>query len=194
MFAAAKKGQEAAPFELLIAVIVMAFVMLFGYRLMDEMFRMQCKATIGQELEGMRSAIESTVMQGSLERIVFAIPQCFEDAKVNLVSMRNKVVCSTICKDGRENCMALYYNGEGHQELVCVDIRLNVEFEGFGGGVGTYCEDRRSSVTGSPISYELTPFTDEDIGIPNGAYELVDRTPPGWSKKVVCAYRQESGV
>ena len=190
-----RKGQESAPFELLIAVIVMAFVMLFGYRIMEMMREEECKAIINLELEKMRTAIESTTNQGSKEMIVFSVPQCFRNAKVQLASLRNKVVCSSICKEGRENCISLDYWGEGYTRRVCVNIPIHAEFEGIaGGGMGTYCDDRRSSTTGSPISYELTPFRDEAVGVPNGTYELLNRTPPGWEKPVVCAYKKAIGV
>jgi len=190
-----RKGQESAPFELLIAVIVMAFVMLFGYRAIEEMQRAECKALINQELEKMRTAVENTTNQGSLEMIVFSVPACFKDGKVRLDTLRNKVVCSQICKEGRDQCMSLDYWGRGYTKRVCVNIPMHTEFEGTAsGGMGTYCDDRRSETTGSPISYELKPFTDEDVGVPNGTYELMNRTPPGWSKPVVCAYKKERGV
>lgn len=180
------KGQESAPFELLIAVIVMTFVMLFGYRAMEEMKIKDCEAKINQELEKMRTAIESTVNQGSLERINFEIPRCFENSRVKLNAVRNKVVCSSICQEGRQECVSLDFWSDVINRRVCVNIPMHTEFEGTSdGGPGTYCQDRRSET----IPYYLVPFTDEDVGVPNGSYILIKRTPPGWSKPVVCAYR-----
>ncbi len=189
---ASSRGQESAPFELLIAVIVMTFVMLFGYRAIAQMNREDCKARINQELQKMRTAIESTTNQASLERVVFEVPQCFKNGRVRLNSIRDKRVCSSICKEGRVQCIALDYFSDEFVKRVCVNIPMHTDFEGsVSGGPGTYCPDKRSETTGEPISYELTPFTDEDVGVPNGTYVLYNKTPPGHTMPVICAYRMK---
>ena len=187
-----RRGQESAPFELLIAVIVMAFVMLFGYIALDYTIKEDCKIRINKELEKMRSAIESTTNQSSLQRVVFEVPQCFKDSRVRLDAVRDKRVCSSICREGREQCVALDYFSDEFVKRVCVNIPIYTDFEGsVSGGPGTYCPDKRSETTGEPVSYELTPFSDEGVGVPNGTYVLYNKTPPGFSKPVVCAYRMK---
>lgn len=176
----------------MIAVIVMAFVMLFGYAAITQMNKEDCKARINQELEKMRNAIESTTNQASLKTVVFEVPQCFKDSKVRLDTVRDKRTCSSACREGREQCILLDYFSSEFVRRVCVNIPIYTDFEGsVSGGPGTYCPDKRSETTGAPISYELVPFTDEDVGVPNGKYTLYNKTPPGFSKPVVCAYRME---
>ncbi len=185
-------GQESAPFELLIAVIVMTFVMMFGYRAINEMHEADCRARINQEMVKMKTALESTTNQRSIEKVVFNIPGCFKDARVELNSVRNRVVCSSICQEGRKECVSLDYWSDSYVHRVCINIPMHTEFEGsISGGPGTYCPDRRSSATGEAISYTLVPLTDKDVGVLSGTYVLENRTPPGWAKPIVCAYRME---
>jgi len=187
---ASAKGQESAPFELLIAVIIMTFVMMFGYMAMEDYHEMQCKAGINQELERMRDGIESTVNQGSVSKVEFKIEQCFKDSRVVLNTVSNRSVCSRICQEGRQECVSLDFWSGGHNRRVCVNIPLHTQFEGTADfGPGTYCSDKRADT----ISYELVPIGNDEVGVPNGSYMFVDRTPPGWSKPIVCAYRLTGG-
>lgn len=179
------KGQESAPFELFIAVIIMTFVMMFGYNALSEMEKKRCQATIDQELQRMRTAIEGVTNQGSLEKITFEVPACFKNSKVKLSAVLNRAICSSICQEGRAECVSLDYWSDDYYERVCVNIPLSTQFEGTSsGGPGTYCPDRRPD-------YTLVPFRDEDVGVPNGSYLLMNRTPPGWSREIICAYKME---
>jgi len=183
------KGQESAPFELLIAIIVMTFVSLFAARAIDEMLKEDCRAKINQQLERMRTAIESTTNNSSQEKINFRMPGCFNESRVELNPLRDKYICSNICKEGREQCVLLDYFSPAYVRRVCVNIPMNTMFEGTADGLpGTYCPDKRKSVTGEPIGYKLIPLTHDDVGVPNGVYTLTNRTPPGTSFPVVCAY------
>jgi len=191
LFASAK-GQESAPFELLIAVIIMTFVMMFGYMAMEDYQKMQCKAGINQELERMRDAIESTVNQGSVSKVDFKIEQCFKKSRTVLNTVSNRTVCSRICQEGRQECVSLDFWSDGHNRRVCVNIPLHSQFEGVSdpsaGAYSGYCSDKSNPAT-NPIPYELLPIGNDDVGVPNGSYLFVDSTPPGWSKPIVCAYR-----
>ena len=58
-----QKGQEAAPFELLIAVITMTFVIVVGLNAMSTLLRAQCEGKIDQNMEELKTALE-TVAKG----------------------------------------------------------------------------------------------------------------------------------
>jgi uncharacterized protein (UPF0333 family) len=183
-FRAGERGQESAPFELLIAVIVMIFVMMFGYRAIEEIQIADCKAKINMELENMRTAIEATANQSSLQKIHFEVPQCFRNSSVKVSTLENRAVCSQICQEGRGECVSLDFRSGAYSKRVCVNIPLTTEFGGTeDGGPSGPCTAK--------ASYKLTLFIVNNIGVPNGDYLLMNRTPPGNARPIVCAYRQD---
>ncbi|MFH1234083.1 MAG: hypothetical protein V1493_00515 [Candidatus Diapherotrites archaeon] len=187
-FRAGERGQESAPFELLIAVIVMIFVMMFGYRAIEETQIADCKAKINMELESMRTALEATANQSSLQTLHFEVPQCFRNSSVTVSTVRSRNVCSQVCQEGRSECIFLYFKSDAYPKRVCVNIPLNTVFDGMedGGPLSGDCPDRRND----PVPYKLTMFNVNNVGVPNGDYILLNRTPPGNASPVVCAYRQ----
>jgi hypothetical protein len=50
-------GQEAAPFELLIAVIVMGFVIFAGMSAMEQLWLQKCYGTTDAKLEEMKASL-----------------------------------------------------------------------------------------------------------------------------------------
>ncbi|MCX6802725.1 MAG: hypothetical protein NT067_06465 [Candidatus Diapherotrites archaeon] len=177
-----ERGQESAPFELLIAVIVMIFVMMFGYRAIEQLQIADCQAKINMELENMRTALEATANQNSLQTIHFEAPQCFKNSNVRVSTVRNRTICSQICQEGRGECISLDFRSDAYTKRVCVNIPISTVFEGTeDGGPGTYCAAKES--------YALTVFSSANVGAPNGDYILANRTPPGYANPVVCAYR-----
>lgn len=187
-FRAGERGQESAPFELLIAVIVMIFVMMFGYRAIEETQIADCKAKINMELENMRTAIEATANQSSLQTLHFEVPSCFRNSSVKVGNVKNRTVCSNICQEGRSECVSLSFKSDVYPKSVCLNIPLNTVFDGMddGGPLSGDCPDRRNET----IPYKLTVLNSNNVGVPNADYVLMNRTPPGNAHPVVCAYRQ----
>ena len=181
---ASSRGQESAPFELLIAVIVMIFVMGFGYFAIDKLWKMDCEARIDAELEEMKTAIEACVNQGELERVKFDVPQCFKDSRVRISQLTDGMVCSDICQEGRQSCVSLdFLSDDGPMKRVCVNISINTNFEGpVAGGSGTLCPEKEN--------YGLIPINDSDVGVPNGDYLFVNKTRAG-DTPAICAYVRE---
>jgi len=188
-FALGGKGQEAAPFELLVAVIVMGFVLMIGSYLMSQWHLEQCKMEIDNELQDLKTNIQSTTNDSFPTRFTFRLPSgCFEvyPSKPNPASLKrhsNSAFCSSLCGDGRDSCVTLEYLAKGHGTRFCVNIPMVSNFKGQTSPGD--CVDR----SGEDPPYELF---DLDDSIPMGSYEMFNVTPPNHAFPVVCAYRRGS--
>ncbi|MCX6802724.1 MAG: hypothetical protein NT067_06460 [Candidatus Diapherotrites archaeon] len=177
----------------IVVIVVFAFI-LFGYRPLVPDEPADCIDKINAELESMCTAIEATANQGSLQNIRFEVPQCFRDSSVKVSTVKNRTVCSQICQEGRSECISLDFRGsldfrdDNYIRRVCIQIPVNTVFEGtVNGGPGINCPGRSQE----QIPYKLVPFADAVVGVPDGNYVLINKTPQGSSFPVVCAYRME---
>ncbi len=177
-----RKGQESAPFELLVAIIVMGFVLIVGYKAIEVFQEERCKGEIESALQDLKSHIQITTRDGFPTRFKFSIPSgCFEDAEVQLKAHSDKRLCSTLCGEGGDSCVALEYYSQGYARKVCVNIPLVTNFKGQSSP--GECTDRSAD----DPKYVLHDFFE---GIPAGSYELFNVTPPNHAFPVICAYRK----
>ena len=67
------KGQESAPFELLISVIIMGFVIFVGLIAMNQLNEQKCINETKAKLEEMKTKIETVVTERSPQQITFLL-------------------------------------------------------------------------------------------------------------------------
>ncbi len=176
------RGQEAAPFELLVAVIIMGFVLTVGAILMDQWHNEQCKMQIDNALQDLKVNIQSTTNDGFPTRFTFRLPAgCFKESEVKLKVHGNAPFCSSLCGDARDSCVALEYKSKGYSTRLCVNIPKVTNFK-----------DQSSPGECRDRSTEDPPYELFDLheSIPMGNYEMFNVTPPNHAFPVVCAYRK----
>lgn len=70
-FLSSKKAQASAPFELLVAIIIMGFVIIAGSNVLNEANSKSCIATASNEIDNLKKAIEDSTLRQSPTEIYF---------------------------------------------------------------------------------------------------------------------------
>lgn len=176
-----KKGQEAAPFELLIAVIIMGFVIFVGMKAMSDLQMQKCYGETDAKLEELKTRLEVVVTQRSPQTVNFNLSGCFnpEDETIIIKDESEPQVCASYCGAAKRLCTLLkYYNeGEGSFSIIkCLNISPETVFP-----TGGRCPQKSGM--------SLVDFKER---IEQGHYQLINKTKPTDTFPTVCAYMRES--
>jgi hypothetical protein len=187
------KGQESAPFELLIAVILMGFVLFAGYQAIGRLHEQTCTNTINAALESMGRNLQNVATGKGTAQIHFSFSEC--SAKINdcenfqalsqtgdvecvrLLDSTDPNVCSSFCSSARSICSLLQYKSTRNTFTKCVDISPSTSFPAEGSG---QCPDRQAD------DWYLQDFTASTIQ--QGSYSFLKVSDLTASVPVVCAY------
>ncbi|MBN2127592.1 MAG: hypothetical protein JW703_04350 [Candidatus Diapherotrites archaeon] len=195
------RGQEAAVFELLIAVILMGFVILVGMNALDSLNKQKCEGELNQQLNSLKHAIEIASAGKSRQDIVLEFPSCFPSSKsvLKIKNSNQEFECTSVCKEKRNNCKILdfkSYETAFNKELaendptalpkytiysnrVCLDINPVTDFSS-----GDECADDK------PKKFISGSWTEEDF-IEPGRYLLVNASDFFASSPKVCVYEYD---
>ncbi len=188
-----QRGQESAPFELLIAVILMGFVLFAGYEAILRLREQTCTNTINAALEGMSRNLQNVATGKGTAQFNFSFGDC--SAKINdcenfnalsqtgdvecvqLIDSTDPNICSSFCSSARSICSLLQYKGTRNTITKCVDISPSTAFPAEGSG---QCPDRQIE------EWYLQDFTASTIQ--RGTYSFLKVSDLTASVPVVCAY------
>lgn len=177
------KGQESAPFELLIAVIIMGFVIFAGMQAMQQLWVQRCFGTTDAKLEELKDIIEMSVSQKSARTINFRLSGCFNerDETTEITDRDEPVVCADYCGSPKPLCSLIEYVNSGSSNfsnIKCLEIPPDTFFPSalYSGG---RCKTRDGFV--------LIGLEDE---IPQGDYLFVNETLATDTFPTVCAYKK----
>ncbi|MEM4598578.1 MAG: hypothetical protein QW400_02715 [Candidatus Diapherotrites archaeon] len=170
-----EKAQESAPFEVLIAVIIMGFVLYIGFMVMSDMLKQDCNNRIRASIEKFRSELENVSELRSRSKIYFNPPTCYRNQKIKVVSANDEVICASACDIATPSCLFILVDSRDYVERFCLRTAVQVYFP----TTLDNCPDRSSE------GYTLVDLRD---GIPIGHYDLVNETPPRQTFPIVCAY------
>ncbi|MEM4662991.1 MAG: hypothetical protein QXM75_03135 [Candidatus Diapherotrites archaeon] len=170
-----EKAQESAPFEVLIAVIIMGFVLYIGFMVMNDMLKQDCNNRLRESIEKFRSEIENVSELRTSSKFYFGPPTCYKDQRIRVVSVTDEVICASTCDTATLSCLFILLDSRDYAERFCLKTALQIYFP------TTYenCPDRTSE------GYKLIDLRD---GMPLGYYDLVNETPPKQTFPIVCAY------
>jgi len=178
------KGQEGAPFELLIAVFIMGFVIFAGLNAMNMLNDQKCRGTIDAKLEEFKSTLETTVHQKSPTNINFRLSDCFSENEehVEISDNADPSTCADYCGSPMNLCTLLEYSNTGSAGFSlrkCLSIPPDTVFpsQSF---VGAKCPDRDG--------YELQ---DLDSSMPQGKYSFWNKTLATDTFPTICAYKRK---
>lgn len=111
-FIKTQKAQVSAPFEVLVAVILMGFVILAGTWALNNLSENTCIGDKRQELSELKEAITEVVLNSDLttKNISFDIRPCFNQKYeyITIKSYENPTRCSAYCGGGN-SCTLLEY-------------------------------------------------------------------------------------
>ncbi len=184
-----EKGQESAPFELLVAVIIMGFVIFIGTRVMQDVNCEKCKGETNKNLNNMVTALNDAET-GAPIQISFFLSGCFnqQEEKIWIDDEDNDQVCAAYCGAEKELCTLLKYYGNGcggFSIIKCLEITPETYFPSTTGG---RCKERQGM--------QLVDFRERDEpiatrGNKQGNYLLVNKKGQGETFSTICAYRKE---
>lgn len=189
------KGQESAPFELLIAVILMGFVLLVGYNAITRLRAQQCASIIDSELSELSRNVENAAAGKGSNQFQFSLGDCaakisnceqFSSAAssqdvqcVQLLDSVDPYICSNYCSSARDTCtLVTYKSAQFETQTKCVDISPSTVFPS---DPGNQCPDRTAD------NYKLLDITEE---VSQGTYSLVKASSLTAAQPIVCAYIQ----
>jgi len=181
-----QRGQESAPFELLIAVIIMTFVIVVGLEATNVLAEQKCKGEIEQNLEQMKTALENVVTQKGKANLFFDIPNCFEgegQTSVRIKGWKDSAICGRFCGGARDSCTLVSYSSPRFVLTKCLRISHNTTF-----GTGSTCD--RGELGSDKDNWEARDLKD-DAGILQGNYTFISRFDLTGSYPIVCAYKRK---
>ncbi len=181
------KGQESAPFELLIAMVLMGFVIIIGFNALDKLNFEICKGNMNQDMEQIRTAIETVVKNKSKTNVAYSLPGCFkeDESKLRILDSEEEAYCSAYCGGGVQSCKVISFYNPLFSETKCLRVSQATTFPN-----EAPCNP---GVFGSAGEYEIANWQDQDFGIPQGQYtlkaefNLFSKTPQ------VCVYQRKAG-
>jgi len=178
-----QKGQESAPFELLIAVIVMTFVIMIGLQATDTLVKEQCKGQIESGLERMKTGIESVVKGKGKENVSFNLPTCFEEkrTKIRIAIEDSAKSCAYLCGGSQQVCTLLIYSNPQFNSIKCLYISPHTIFP-----TGDPCDAEDIAGEGEYEAVDLKG----DEGIKPGHYILISKFSSLSQNPIICAFRK----
>jgi len=179
-----QKGQESAPFELLIAVIVMTFVIVVGFNALGTLNKKTCEGNLNQNIEQIKSAIESVAKNKSKVNIGYDLPSCFNETKTKLriIERNDLTYCSAICGGSLAQCTVLQFSSTdpSYTEIKCLRISSATSFpEGDPCDTDIFDEE-----------YELVNWKDDSIGVLPGTYTLMRQGNLVTDSPKICVYKR----
>ncbi len=184
-----QKGQEAAPFELLIAVVVMTFVLISGVNVMQILEQENCKGQLDNQMEKMKTAIENVASGEGQRDFSFSMPHCFSRgvenstpiSKVNIKQVNSRQICSAYCPGATFECRLLWFATEDFHSVKCLRISTVTNFP----TDDSICNDFTSLGEFTP-----TDLAEQNDGIAEGQYLLVRKYDPSSQNANICAYKR----
>jgi hypothetical protein len=177
-----ERGQEAAPFELLIAVILMGFVIVVGIGAMSELEKQKCYQESNKKMEELKEALETVSKGKGQYNLSFVLPSCGRNAEAKLESQSDPYLCSTFCGGSVRTCTLARLTAENVSSIVkCLNISPLTTFASQVNP--SYCPDRSEE--------DLLLEHWKEGPIPQGdyilasAYVIAERPIP-----MICAYRK----
>ncbi len=179
-----EKGQESAPFELLIAVVVMTFVIVVGFQALDTLDRETCVGVLNQNMEEISRGIETVVNTKSKVNLSFELPHCFneEEAKLRILDRKEQVYCSAICGGSLSQCTILLFSSPTFSETKCLRISAATDFPD-----ATTCD---VEVLEPSDGFEVKQWK-TDAGIEQGQYTLIRQSNLFSRSPQICVYKRK---
>jgi len=191
-----QKGQESAPFELLVAVIIMGFVMFVGIYAMGNLKKEQCLNETQKTIQDFSRTLEEVATTpGHIKSYNLSFPSGCGAGQQREVMIGDKPqmteqlflrawskpeFCATKCESSGSLCVMLHYirlDGQGLTE--CVSIPPDTVFSD-PSSPGN-CTDKLKD------NYELIYVR---VDIPEGYYLFQNISSPNSTNPVICAYRK----
>jgi len=177
------KGQEEAPFQLLVAVILMTFVIIVGLRAIEQAEEQKCFYDTEKSMDDLRTAIERTVQNHTPSIIRFTPPGCSDEEQFFVLKTDYENLCKRTCMNASSVCVLLRYSTSetsGIQDK-CINIPYDTQFRHVGDDTDS-CQE---------IDGYKKLEMESNQGLILGSYYLVYYDNPAINYPIVCSYIKE---
>lgn len=181
-----QKGQASAPFELFVAVTIMAFVIIIGYQTLERVNQEVCLSTVEREMTNFKVNLEDTVSRKSQNKIYFSPdPKCFssKDTVMKIEVEKNKSVCAARCSYPSDTCYVMTFQNPNIANAFkqkCLDLPKYTSFV-----------DDRELCEVTPDMEGYFPIKPMDSGqIVIGSYIFRNISPAGETFPKVCVFHK----
>lgn len=179
-----RKGQEAAPFELLIAVILMGFVITVGIMATTQLEKQRCFQESNKKMEELKEAVETVAKGKGQFNLSFRMPSCGRNTLVKLVPERDPYLCSTFCGGSVSICTLARYSADNVSPIVkCLNIHPGTVFASEDSP--SYCPLRSGPEENLLLEDWKGPAVPQGDYILASAYAITPSPIP-----LMCAYRK----
>lgn len=178
------KGQEAGPFELLVAVIMMGFVLIIGLQAMDLVQKNSCRQQTDKMLEDFKTALELVSKSNEQKRMFLDFPDCGQkkDQTLRLEIQQDPALCSKLCTTARPTCVLLRLYNPSFSMIKCVTMPALTNFSTDKGACG--------SVDNHVL---VSLFSEQDIQ--QGSWQFRNITSAGSAgTPIICAFQECRGT
>lgn len=179
------RGQSSAPFEVLVAVVIMSFVLFMGLQAVTFFSENRCKSDLQQEAANLKAKVQEAI-GGNSVLLNFHPPECFKnvETEMRLKVQSSTAVCSSICGKTVNECLLFTYRSEKYNFDLCFD------------NAPTYttflddslCGDETVDFT-NPGEEEIKPGVYRN-SIPAGNYYLQSKTGSTETVPKICALKR----
>lgn len=182
-----EKGQMSAPFELFVAVIIMAFVIIIGSQMLATVNREVCVNNIDKQLSDFKVNIQNTANYKNSTKFFFENPEkCFneKEAKINVQHItKNSRLCSLICGQAVDDCYYLNFvlSKDGVSKQKCLSISKFSTFLTATAGDGC-----NNSILGD--GHDGYNAINPQLSLPIGNYVLRNISKPGEAYPKICTF------
>lgn len=177
---AANRGQQSAPFELLIAIILMGFVLAIGLNVTEQLSQNECYQKNNLTLNNFKYALEQSA--SGTNKTTLDVRSCDnrQEQKLTLKTITNPNQCEAQCAGAQGACVILQLSNPAISK--CVHIAPQTNFP----DVANYCLEQDG--------FRLVDLKNVDT-IPAGVYQFTPANAGsiGDTTPIICAQRQCRG-
>ena len=185
-----RKAQESAPFELLVAVIIMGFVIFIGTKVMNDVQCEKCKNETVAKLTEMATTLGQMGEIGSVKTIDFFLSGCFnqESEMIWVDDEDEEGICAAYhCGAEKRLCTLLKYSSDGcgsFSFIKCVNIGAQADFPS---EPGEKCPAKKGWIL---VDFRAKESPAETLGNKQGTYLLVNGGNETFP--IICAYMKRN--
>ncbi len=179
-----QKAQSSAPFEVLVAVVIMGFVLYMALQAFNFLQEQQCKAQIHEQIVQLKSAVQET-LKGQSNKLVFQPPRCTKDEnEMRMVVKSNRAICRQVCGTEDDQCLVFFYQSENFMDQLCFDETPT--YTNFLGQ--SQCTNLGDDYVLVDFFEPADPISGNPQVIPRGTYTLQNKTGSGEGIPKICAF------
>jgi hypothetical protein len=175
------KGQEEAPFQLLVAVVLMTFVIIVGMNAMQEAEKQKCFNDTEKAMNDFKLALEKTAIYKQPSNVRFNPPGCSNNEKFLVKKIDEPRLCKRACLNASAACVLLRYDTEKVTGIAdkCINISYSTEFR--------MHPDNTECINLEEDGFEGTNIESAE-GLEKGTFQFLYYSNPSISYPVVCTY------